>query len=116
MCFYSGLPETTTQKLLRIYSILTTAANETMQYIHNTKMRMPVILKEPPHHKKNRLSTYNCKTSLKEVYIWSRQWVKRYFYNLNRIAISCKIFLNLDYEISIGYCYFNTPYAHGNHF
>ena len=115
MCFYLGLSETTTQKVLSTYSILTTAANETKKHIHNTKMRMPVILKTSPSQK-NRLSTYNCKTSLKEVYIWSRQWVKRYFYNLNRIAISCKIFLNLDYEISIGYCYFNTPYAHGNHF
>ena len=41
---YSDWTDATTQKVLRTYSILTTAANETMQYIHNTKKRMPVIL------------------------------------------------------------------------
>lgn len=42
---YSDWTDATTQTVLRTYTILTTAANETMQYIHNTKKRMPVILK-----------------------------------------------------------------------
>lgn len=42
---YSDWTDETTQTVLRTYTILTTAANETMQYIHNTKKRMPLILK-----------------------------------------------------------------------
>jgi len=42
---YSDWTDATTETVLRTYTILTTAANETMQYIHNTKKRMPVILK-----------------------------------------------------------------------
>jgi len=41
---YSDWTDAATQTVLRTYTILTTAANETMQYIHNTKMRMPVVL------------------------------------------------------------------------
>jgi putative SOS response-associated peptidase YedK len=42
---YSDWLDTSTNTLLRTYSILTTNANDTMRYIHNTKQRMPVILK-----------------------------------------------------------------------
>jgi putative SOS response-associated peptidase YedK len=41
---YSDWKEANTSNVIRTYAILTTAANETMQYIHNTKQRMPVIL------------------------------------------------------------------------
>jgi putative SOS response-associated peptidase YedK len=41
---YSDWQNPDTKELLRTYTILTTAANQTMQYIHNTKQRMPVIL------------------------------------------------------------------------
>lgn len=42
-------PETNTK--LRTYTLLTTQANETMQYIHNTKQRMPVILHQKDEEK-----------------------------------------------------------------
>ena len=42
---YSDWTDERTNTVLRTYSMLTTEANATMQYIHNTKQRMPVILK-----------------------------------------------------------------------
>jgi len=41
---YSDWQHPDTNELLRTYTILTTTANITMKYIHNTKQRMPVIL------------------------------------------------------------------------
>jgi putative SOS response-associated peptidase YedK len=41
---YSDWQHPDTKEVLRTYTIITTAANDTMQYIHNTKQRMPVIL------------------------------------------------------------------------
>lgn len=42
---YNDWTDVTNQTVIRTYSILTTAANETIQYINNVKKRMPVILK-----------------------------------------------------------------------
>ncbi len=41
---YSYWTHPETNQTLKTFTILTTEANETMQYIHNTKQRMPVIL------------------------------------------------------------------------
>jgi putative SOS response-associated peptidase YedK len=41
---YSHWKDADTDEEIRTYSILTTAANKLMSKIHNTKMRMPVIL------------------------------------------------------------------------
>jgi putative SOS response-associated peptidase YedK len=43
---YSHWKDADTDEEIKTYSILTTAANKLMSKIHNTKMRMPVIL--PP--------------------------------------------------------------------
>ncbi len=43
---YSDWFDTSTNQTIRTYSIITTEANEQMKYIHNTKMRMPVILNQ----------------------------------------------------------------------
>lgn len=43
---YSSWKNKETNELMNSYSILTTNANELMSEIHNTKKRMPVILKE----------------------------------------------------------------------
>ncbi len=41
---YSHWADTETGEIIKTYSILTTAANQLMEKIHNTKKRMPVIL------------------------------------------------------------------------
>jgi putative SOS response-associated peptidase YedK len=50
MFFFAGIHEEWTNKetgeIVRTYSILTTQANALMELIHNTKKRMPVILKK----------------------------------------------------------------------
>lgn len=46
-CFaglYSDWVNPVTLSKTRTYTIITTAANELMQYVHNTKMRMPIVL------------------------------------------------------------------------
>jgi len=48
---YSDWQHPDSSEILRTYTILTTAANETMQYIHNTKQRMPVILHQADEQK-----------------------------------------------------------------
>lgn len=42
---YSSWKNPTTNEILNSFSIVTTKANETMQYVHNHKKRMPVLLK-----------------------------------------------------------------------
>jgi putative SOS response-associated peptidase YedK len=42
---YNTWSDIQTGELLNTYTILTTAANETMKYVHNIKQRMPVMLK-----------------------------------------------------------------------
>jgi len=42
---YSTWKDPQTNQLLNTYAIVTTAANETMSYVHNHKLRMPVMLK-----------------------------------------------------------------------
>ena len=41
---YSNWLNKATGEMLNTFTILTTAANETMQYVHNNKKRMPVML------------------------------------------------------------------------
>ena len=43
---YSNWENKTTGELLHTYTILTTSADKTMQYVHNHKKRMPVMLKK----------------------------------------------------------------------
>lgn len=43
---YSNWLNPSTGDLLHTYTILTTEADKTMQYIHNHKKRMPVMLKK----------------------------------------------------------------------
>lgn len=48
-CFagiYSDWKNPTTNEIQRTYSLITTEANKLMKYIHNEKMRMPVIVKQ----------------------------------------------------------------------
>jgi putative SOS response-associated peptidase YedK len=42
---YSAWKDPQTNQVLRTYAIVTTAANETMSFVHNHKLRMPVMLK-----------------------------------------------------------------------
>jgi putative SOS response-associated peptidase YedK len=41
---YSDWQHPETKEIIRTYTILNTTANDTMQYIHNAKQRMPDIL------------------------------------------------------------------------
>jgi putative SOS response-associated peptidase YedK len=43
---YSHWTNLATGEWLNTYAIVTTAANEKMAYVHNMKLRMPVLLKE----------------------------------------------------------------------
>lgn len=43
---YSTWNDPQTNQVLKTYAIVTTAANKTMSYVHNHKMRMPVMLKQ----------------------------------------------------------------------
>ena len=48
---YSSWKNPITEELINSYSIVTTEANELMSKIHNTKKRMPVVLKQPDLNK-----------------------------------------------------------------
>lgn len=47
-CIYSHWKDPDTGHVLTSFAIITTAANPLMEYVHNTKFRMPLII--PPEH------------------------------------------------------------------